>query len=656
MEGLFMAVLLPLLFGILSSSSSSARSHSPASSSLIPPDASALLDFKLKADLHGKKLQGFSSNATVSFCKWNGVRCSGDRVVRLVCKGMGLDGSFAPATLTRLNQLRALSLQENFLTGPIPDLSGLVNLKLLFLDHNLFSGLIPPSISALHRLKAIDLSYNNLTGTIPASLDGIGRLYYLRLDSNRLTGPVPPLNQTTLRIFNVSHNALSGPIPVTAALSRFRMRAFASNRALCGEILHRECHPILPFFRPSPTAVTPPPQPAKPLNQNTKLHDGGPYSPVGNKPKSKRPVLIIGLSLGFFILICSVICFAMAARKSSKPIESAPKLALDPGVVTRMEEESSELEDKVRRVQEGMQVMGKSGNLVFSVGESQMYTLEQLLRASAELLGRGTMGTTYKAVLDNRLIVCVKRLDSGRMSGTCREEFERHMGSVAGLRHPNLVPLRAYFQAQDERLVVYDYHPNGSLFSLIHGSKSSRAKPLHWTSCLKIAEDVAQGLSYIHQAWRLVHGNLKSSNVLLGPDFEACISDYCLSVLYNPFSDEDHPNSSSLAHKAPETRKPNRHHQPTSKSDVYSYGVVLLELLTGKLPSEHPVSLEGDVLMDWVRSCRDDGEEEENGRNKLEMIAEVAMVCRVASPEQRPTLWQVLKMIQEIKDAAAYYV
>ncbi|CAH9125341.1 unnamed protein product [Cuscuta epithymum] len=162
------------------------------------------------------------------------------------------------------------------------------------------------------------------------------------------------------------------------------MRAFTSKRALCGEILHRECHhPILPFFPPSPAAVTPPPQSAKSLNQNMKLHDGGPYSPVGNKPKSKRPVLIIGLSLGFFILICSVICFAMATRKSSKPIESAPILALDPEAVTRMGEESSELEDKVRRVQEGMQVMGKSGNLVFSVGESQMYTLEQLLRLGA---------------------------------------------------------------------------------------------------------------------------------------------------------------------------------------------------------------------------------------------------------------------------------
>ena len=80
-----------------------------------------------------------------------------------------------------------------------------------------------------------------------------------------------------------------------------------------------------------------------------------------------------------------------------------------------------------------------------------------------------SIGTTYKAVLDNRLIVCVKRLDAGKLAGTSHEQFERHMESVGGLRHPNLVPLRAYYQAKDERLLVYDYQPNGSLFSLIHG-------------------------------------------------------------------------------------------------------------------------------------------------------------------------------------------
>ncbi|GAV88869.1 Pkinase domain-containing protein [Cephalotus follicularis] len=263
------------------------------------------------------------------------------------------------------------------------------------------------------------------------------------------------------------------------------------------------------------------------------------------------------------------------------------------------------------------------------------------MRASAELLGRGTIGTTYKAVLDNQLIVTVKRLDANKTAITSGDVFEQHMDAVGGLRHPNLVPMRAYFQAKGERLVIYDYQPNGSLFNLIHGSRSTRAKPLHWTSCLKIAEDVAQSLAYIHQASRLVHGNLKSSNVLLGADFEACLTDYCLAILAESSSTED---PDSAAYKAPETRKSN--HRTTSRSDVYSFGVLLLELLTGKHPSQHPFLAPTDTL-DWVRSVR---EENSGEYNRLGMLTEVASVCRLTSPEQRPAMWQVLKMIQEIKE------
>ena len=160
---------------------------------------------------------------------------------------------------------------------------------------------------------------------------------------------------------------------------------------------------------------------------------------------------------------------------------------------------------------------------------------------------------------------------------------------------------------------------------------------------MKIAEDVAQGLSYIHQAWRLVHGNLKSTNVLLGPDFEACLADYCLAALVNPPSADDDPNSA--AYKAPETRNSNR--QATSKSDVYAFGVLLVELLTGKVPSQHPF-LAPNEMMEWVRSTRDVDDGVEN--NKMEMLLEVAVVCSLTSPEQRPTMWQVIKMLQEIKE------
>ena len=189
------------------------------------------------------------------------------------------------------------------------------------------------------------------------------------------------------------------------------------------------------------------------------------------------------------------------------------------------------------------------------------------------------------------------------------------------------------------------------------GSISTRAKPLHWTSCLKIAEDVAQGLSYIHQAWRLVHGNLKSSNVLLGSDFEACVTDYCLSVLATNPPQWEEENPDSAAYKAPETLHSN--HPPTPKSDVYAYGILLVELLTGRPPSQHLVSVPLKEMMEWVRSVREESDQDGGGGdseesiNKMGLLLEVAVTCRSASPDPRPTMWQVLKMLQEIKETVA---
>ncbi|KAG6425158.1 hypothetical protein SASPL_115584 [Salvia splendens] len=139
--------------------------------------------------------------------------------------------------------------------------------------------------------------------------------------------------------------------------------------------------------------------------------------------------------------------------------------------------------------------------------------------------------------------------------------------------------------------------------NIISGSKSAKAKPLHWTSCLKIAEDAAQGLCYIHQAWCLVHGNLKSSNVLLGSDFEACLTDYCLVPVASSTPEED--------------------------------------LLSGRHQSKHP-NLGPDAMMSWLRSVRD----EEGEENRLE----VALACSTPSPEQRPMMWQVVKLIQELEE------
>lgn len=340
----FLALLCPVL-------ALAASGSPPSSKLLLPPDASALLAFSSKADLSG--VLRFSPNTSFLFCQWQGVQCVGGRVVRLVLEGLSLGGEFPPNSLTRLDELRVLSLQNDSLAGPIPDLSGLGNLKLLFLDHNAFTGSFPPSILSLHRVRTLDLSHNGLTGPLPSWLAELDRLYYLRLDGNRFNGTVPPLNQSTLQTFNVSGNNLTGAIPVTPVLSRFKLSSYSWNPGLCGEIINKECNPGPPFFAASSTAASAaPPPPATALGQSAEARGFNQTQPA--QKKHKRTVVILGFSSAVALLLCSLLCFAVAVKKqrdssrlaASTIMASDAAAAAQAAAVMQIEQEN-ELEEKV---------------------------------------------------------------------------------------------------------------------------------------------------------------------------------------------------------------------------------------------------------------------------------------------------------------------
>ncbi|KAL7163045.1 hypothetical protein ACSBR2_039190 [Camellia fascicularis] len=584
-------------------------------------------------------------------CSWEGIKeCMNGRVTKLVLEHLNLSGTLDEKSLNRLDQIRVLSFKGNSINGQIPDLSGLHNLKSLFLNDNNFSGDFPASVTLLHRLKTIVLSGNLISGDIPFSLLNLRRLYVLYLENNLFSGQIPPFNQSSLRFFNVSNNNLSGEIPITPALIRFNISSFSGNNInLCGEQIHIPCnnssHGLL---APAPST--------------------SPAPPRSNRHRRRKKIIaIIAASVsGLFIVLlvlCSVFfCLVSRKRRENRGENRGGKIAVvgdgGGGEVAVVEGEGSGGGGGDRK--QGFSWEGEGlGSLVFCGGggeEEMSYSLEDLLKASAETLGRGTMGSTYKAVMETGFIVTVKRLKDARYPRP--EELRRHMEVLGRLRHPNVVPIRAYFQAKEERLLVYDYFPNGSLFSLIHGSRpSGGGKPLHWTSCLKIAEDLATGLLYIHQNPSLTHGNLKSSNVLLGSDFESCLTDYGLTAFKNPNTLEE-SSASSLFYRAPECRDPRR--PPTQQADVYSFGVLLLELLTGKTPFQDLVQEHGSDIVRWVRSVRE--EETESGddpassneasEEKLGALLNIAMACVSLAPEHRPAMREVLRMIKETRAEA----
>ncbi|GAB4842834.1 hypothetical protein Ancab_012811 [Ancistrocladus abbreviatus] len=619
-------------------------------------DAEALLSLKESID-PGNLLEWRIGS---DVCTWKGVKeCLRGRVAKLVLEHLNVSGKLNESSLNKLDQLRVLSFKGNRISGHIPNLTGLANLKSLYLNDNDFYGPFPSSFTSLHRLKVIVLSGNRISGEIPATLVEVSRLYVLYLDNNQLTGSIPLLDQTSLRFFNVSNNQLSGEIPMTKALAKFNASSFLNNVNLCGPQIQTPCNKT---------------------NSSSSFDSFPPIIPYAkhNKGSSKRAKIIAGSACGGFVLLLMVlfVCgflYRRRRRGRKKVMEGAGEKKgeeVDGGgvMVVRERGEGSGYGGGSGRNGAGKGGGGGGGgfswegeglgSLVFlGAGDQQMnYSLEDLLKASAETLGRGTMGSAYKAVMESGYIVTVKRLKDSRFPRM--EEFRRQMEMLGRLRHPNIVPVRAYFQAKEERLLVYDYFPNGSLFSLIHGSRpSGNGKPLHWTSCLKIAEDLATGLLYIHQNYGLVHGNLKSSNVLLGSDFESCLTDYGLQSFRNPDSTEE-VSATTLFYKAPECRDSRK--LPTQQSDVYSFGVLLLELLTGKTPFQDLVQEHGSDIPKWVRSVREEetesGDEPSSGNEtsegKLGALLNIAMTCVAVAPENRPVMREVLRMIKETRAEA----
>ncbi|KAL8159323.1 hypothetical protein V2J09_000860 [Rumex salicifolius] len=548
-------------------------------------DKQALLDL-IQSFPHSRMINW---DVTTPVCaSWTGVSCNRDRtrVVSLRLPGVGFTGSVPPA-VSRLSALQVLSLRANSISDPFPiHLLTLANLTSLYLQSNRFSGPLPQNLSLLQRISVLNLSNNHFNGSIPSSIANLSRLLSLDLSNNLLSGQIPDVNLPSLQFLNLANNNLTGFLP--KSLQRFPSSAFSGNQI----IITRQ------GTLPAP-------------------HKRG----IRLSESAILGIAIGGCLLGFLVLALYML-FCCSNKEGARRYRETTTVKKEGGM------------------------LHQQGRITFFEGSNNLeFDLEDLLRSSAQVLGKGTFGTTYKAALEDSTTVTVKRLKEASVG---RREFEQQMEAFGGIKHDNVAPLRAYYYSKDEKVMVYDYFVLGSVSTLLHGENTNRTPP-DWDTRLRMAIGGAQGVAHIHaqtssSGKKLVHGNIKASNIFLNSQQYGCVCDVGLaSIAGGP--------ARGTGYRAPEVTEPRK---ATQASDVYSFGVFLLELLTGKSPAGEGVS-----LVKWVNSVvREEWTAEvfdaelmrwPNVEEEMVQMLQIGLVCVARVPHQRPNMEDVARMVQEIR-------
>ncbi|XVF24191.1 hypothetical protein REPUB_Repub13aG0106300 [Reevesia pubescens] len=564
-----------------------------------------------------------------------------------------LSGSI-PASLGKLSELQEVSLSHNLITGPIPNvigrlsrlrnldlsnnaingslpasLSNLSSLVLLNLESNSLKNQIPESIDSLNNLSVLVLKRNNFSGPIPATVGNISSLTQLDLSENKLSGQIPfsLADLKGLNSLNVSYNNLSGPVPPPLS-QKFNSSSFVGNIQLCD-------------YTGSPPCPSPAPSenvPSSPSEKSRHKH----------RKLSTKDIILI--AAGALLIVLLVLCFILLCclirrRATSKAKDGQTTSRAAASAAARGEKGTPSAGGEV-------EAGGEAGGKLVHFDGPVVFAADDLLCATAEIMGKSTYGTVYKATLEDGNQVAVKRLREKITKG--QREFENEVNVLGKIRHPNLLALRAYYLGpKGEKLLVFDYMPKGSLQTFLHARGTDT--PIDWPTRMRIAKGVTRGLLFLHTQENIIHGNLTSSNVLLDEDSTAKIADFGLSRLMTAAANANViATAGALGYRAPELSKLKK---ANTKTDVYSLGVIILELLTGKSPGE---AMNGVDLPQWVASIVK--EEWTNEVFDVELMRDassigdellntlkLALHCVDPSPSARPEVQQVLQQLEEIR-------
>lgn len=599
-------------------------------SGLIPTGSSKLIESLRVLDLSRNKLtgdipaeMGLLSKLTYLNLSWNGLK------------------SRIPPELGYFQNLTVLDLRNAALFGSIPgDICDSGSLGILQLDGNSLTGSIPQDIGKCSSLYLLSLSYNSLTGSIPKSISMLNNLKILKLESNQLSGEIPQElgNLENLLAVNISYNRLTGRLPVGSIFQTLDQSSFEGNLGICSPLLKGPCK----MNSPKPLVI----DPHAYENQIGGGHKhNGESRNLGHRNKFLSVSAIVAISAAVVILVGVVVISLLniSARRRLVFVDNA-------------------LESMCSSSTRSGSLLATGKLVLFGrkVPPDWMSCSPESLLEKATEIGGGIFGTVYKATLGEgegrRAVVAIKKLVTSNII-QYPSDFDREVRVLGKARHPNLVPLKGYYWTPQLQLLVSDFAPNGSLQARLHERPNS-TPPLSWSARFKIVLGTAKGLAYLHHSCRppIIHYNIKPSNILLDENFNPKISDFGLARLIKKLDKHVMTSrfQSSLGYLAPELACQSL--RVNEKCDIYGFGVLILELVTGRRPVEY-----GEdnmvILSDHVRLTLEQGnvlecidpEINEYPEEEVLPVLKLALVCTSQIPSSRPSMVEVVQILQVIE-------
>ncbi|XP_044480729.1 probable inactive receptor kinase At1g27190 isoform X2 [Mangifera indica] len=519
------------------------------------------------------------------------------------------------------NRIIGLALSSMQLSGRLPESLNLCHsLETLDFSNNDISGPIPTELcSWLPYIVTLDLSNNQLSGPIPSQIVGCKYLNKLVLSNNKLSGSIPyeVSRLDRLKEFSVAGNALSGSIPLFLSNNKLSGESFEGNKGLCG----------------------------KPLGKCG-----------GLSGKSLGIIIAAGVIGALFSMFLGfVIWWWFFVRYNRKK----RGYGVDDG-----KDDSSWIQ--LLRSHKLVQVSLFQKPIV-KIKLADLLVATNSFNAGNIIISTRT-GVSYKAVLPDGSALVIKRLSACKLG---EKQFQSEMNRLGQLRHPNLVPLLGFCVVEEERLLLYKHMPNGTLYSLLHGNGfvESQHGVLDWSTRLRIGVGVARGLAWLHHGCQspYMHQYVSSNVILIDDDFDARVTDFGLARLVGSRDSNDssfiNGDLGEFGYVAPECSSTM---VASLKGDVYGFGVLLLELVTGQKPIEVSIAEEGfeGNLVNWVNHLVITGRSKDaidkalcgkGNDDEITQFLKVACTCVVSRPKDRPSMYQIYESLKSMAERHGFF-